>query len=77
MESLDQFLLWEVREKERNVFGMSLRLSDHKILHTTVFSSKCSDFARTFSLFLLVFRASKLLEFITSYPTRAHGIIVK
>ena len=33
MESLDQFRHSELRLKARNVFVMSLRLSDHKILH--------------------------------------------
>ena len=51
----------EVREKARNVFVMSLRLSDHKVLHNITTSS--SFFARIFSLFSLVFRTSKLLEF--------------
>ena len=33
VESLDQFRRSEVREKARNVFVMSLRLSDNKVLH--------------------------------------------
>ena len=33
MESLDQFRRLEVRDKARNVFVMSLRLSDNKVLH--------------------------------------------
>ena len=33
VESLDQFRRLEVREKARNVFVMSLRLSDNKVLH--------------------------------------------
>ena len=33
VESLDQFRRLEVREEVRNVLVMSLRLSDHKILH--------------------------------------------
>ena len=33
MESLDQFRRLEVCEKVRNVFVMSLHLSDHKVLH--------------------------------------------
>ena len=32
-ESLDQFRSLEVHEKIRNVFVMSLRLSDHQVLH--------------------------------------------
>ena len=62
-ESLDQFRSLEVREKVRNVFVMSLRLSDHQVVHNIVFSSTVFDFARIFSLFSLVFRTSKLLEF--------------
>ena len=66
MESLDQFLRFEVpvREKIRNVFVMSLRLSDHQVLHNIASSSSSFfDFSRIFSLFSLVFRISKLLEF--------------
>ena len=62
-ESLDQFRSLEVREKIRNVFVMSLRLSDHQVLHNIASSSSFFDFARIFSLFSLVFRTSKLLEF--------------
>ena len=56
---MDQFRRLEVREKVWNVFAMSLRLSDKQVLTTSSFF----DFARNFSLFLLVFRTSKLLEF--------------
>ena len=63
VESLDQFRSLEVREKERNVFVISLRLSDHKVLHNIESSSSLFDFARMFSLFSLVIRTSKLLEF--------------
>ena len=62
-ESLDQFRSLEVREKRRNVFVMSLRLSDHQVLHNIASSSSFFDFARIFSFFSLVFRTSKLLEF--------------
>ena len=62
-ESLDQFRSLEVREKIRNVFVMSLRLYDHQVLHNIASSSTFFDFARIFSLFSLVFRTSKLLEF--------------
>ena len=62
-ESLDQFRSLEVREKVRNVFVMSLRLSDHQVLHNIASSSSFFDFARIFFLFSLVFRTSKLLEF--------------
>ena len=50
----------EVREKARNVFVMSLRLSDLKVLHIIASSSSFFDFARIFSL---VFRTSKFLQF--------------
>ena len=59
---LDQFRSSEIREKVRNVFVMSLRLSDPQVLHNIVSSSSFFDFARIFSLFSLVFRTSKLLE---------------
>ena len=62
-ESLDQFRSLEVREKISNVFVMSLRLSDHQVLHSIASSSSFFDFAMIFSLFSLVFRTSKLLEF--------------
>ena len=62
-ESLDQFRSLEVREKVRSVFVMSLRLSDHQVLHNSASSLSFFDFARIFSLFSLVFRTSKLLEF--------------
>ena len=62
-ESLDQFRSLEVREKIRNVFVMNLRLSDHQVLHNIASSSSFFDFARIFSLFSLVFRTFKLLEF--------------
>ena len=53
----------EVREKIGNVFAMSLRLSDHKVLHNIASSSRFrSDFLACL-LFSLVFRTSKLLEF--------------
>ena len=63
MKSLDQFRSLEVREKVRNVFVMSLRLSDHEVLHNIASSSTFFDFGRIFSLFSLAFRTSKLLEF--------------
>ena len=44
-------------------FVMSLRLSDHEVLHNIASSSTFFDFARIFLLFSLVFRTSKLLEF--------------
>ena len=49
--------------KARKAFVMSLRLSDHEVLHNIASSSTFFDFARIFSLFSLVFRTSKLLEF--------------
>ena len=57
MKSLDQFRRLEVREKVRNVFVMSLRLSDHKVLHNISISL---GFARFFHSYFVL---SKLLEF--------------
>ena len=62
-ESLDQFRSLEVREKVRNVCVISLRLSDHQVLHNIASSSSFFDFARIFSLCSFVFRTSKLSEF--------------
>ena len=47
----------------RNVLVMSLRLSDHNVLHNIESSSSFFNFAQIFSLFSLVFRSSELLEF--------------
>ena len=47
----------------RNVFVISLRLSDLKVLQIIASSSSFFDFALIFSLFSLVFRTSKFLEF--------------
>ena len=86
VESLYQFRRLEVREKARNAFVMSLRLSDHKVLHNIASSSSFFDFARIFSLKL---RTSKFLEFkefnktiipfaLVGHETGySHGIIVK
>ena len=63
MDSLNQFRRLEVREKARNALVLSLRLSDHKVLHNIAFSSSFFDSAKIFSLFSLVFRTFKLLEF--------------
>ena len=63
VESLDHFRSLEIRGKVRNVFVMSLRLSDQEVLHNIASSSTFFDFARIFSLFSLVFCTSKLLEF--------------
>ena len=47
VQSLDQFRCLEVREKVRNVFVMSLRLCDHKVLHNIAsVLIKIFDFAR-------------------------------
>ena len=51
METLDQFRRLEVREKERNAFVMSLRLSDDNALYNVPSSSSFFDFARIFSCF--------------------------
>ena len=63
VERLDHFRSLEIREKVRNVFVMSMSLSDHEVLHSIASSSTFFDFPRIFSLFSLVFRTSKLLEF--------------
>ena len=45
-------------------FVMSLRLSDHKVLHKIASSSSFFfNFARSFSFFSLLFRTSNFLEF--------------
>ena len=46
MESLDQFRRLEVCEKARNVFEMSLPMSDLKVLHIISSLSSFFDFAR-------------------------------
>ena len=61
--SLDQFRSLEERKKARNVFVMSLRLSDYKVLHNITSSSSYLDFVRVFVLFSFAFRTSKFLEF--------------
>ena len=58
MESLDQFQCLE-----KDVFVMILRLSDFKVLHNIASSSCFLDFAPIFSIFSLVFRTCKFLEF--------------
>ena len=65
MESLGQFRRLEVREKARNVLVMSLRLSDHKVLHNIpsiliTFFAFSLGFARFFRSYFVL---SKLLEF--------------
>ena len=42
---------------------MSLRLSDHQVLHNVASSSSFLHLAQTFSLFSIIFRTSKYLEF--------------
>ena len=64
MKSLDEFRRAEVREKVRNVFVMSLRLSNHQLSQNIASSSSFFHFARIFSLFSLLFRTSELLEFM-------------
>ena len=64
VETLDQFRPLEVPEKARNVFVMSLRLSDHKRYYTTTHLHQVFSFSLGFSLFFsLVFRTSKFLPF--------------
>ena len=67
MESLDQCRRLQVREKARNVFVMSLRLSDHKVLHNIASSSIFffrfrSDFLAFFAL-ISYFKFLELKEF--------------
>ena len=50
--TLDQVRRLGVREKAKNVFVMSLRLSDHKVLHNIAYSS---SFFRFRSDFLCLF----------------------
>ena len=50
-----------VREKVRNLFVMSLGLSDHQVLLNIASSSSFLDFVRIFLLFSLLLRISKLL----------------
>ena len=59
VESLDQFRRLEVREKARNVFVMSLRLSDNKVLHNIAsvlikFFSISLGFARFFRSYFVL-----------------------
>ena len=59
VESLDQFRRLEIREKARNVFVMSLRLSDNKVLHNIAsvlikFFSISLGFARFFRLYFVL-----------------------
>ena len=59
VESLDQFRSLEVREKARNVFVMSLRLSDNKVLHNIAsvlikFFSISLGFARFFRSYFVL-----------------------
>ena len=54
-KSLDHFQRLRVRKKVRNVFVISLCLSDHKVLHNIASSSSFFDFARIFSHFSQAF----------------------
>ena len=58
-ESLDQCRRLEVREKARNVFVMSLRLSDYKVLHNIASSSSFFSISLEFSRF---FRSYFILQ---------------
>ena len=51
MESLDHCRRLEVREKATNVFAMSLRLSDQKVLHNNASSSSFFRFRPDFLAF--------------------------
>ena len=51
--------VYKYAKRHEMFFAMSLRLSDHKVLHNIASSSSFFfDFARIFSLFSLVFRTS-------------------
>jgi len=63
VESLDQWRRLEVREKARNVFVMSLRLSDHKVLHYIASSSSFFLFHSDFLAFFTCILYFKFLEF--------------
>ena len=65
MESLDQCRRLEVREKARKFlfFVMSLRLSDHKLLHNIVSWSSFFRFRSDFLAFLASISYFKFLEF--------------
>ena len=55
VQTLDQFRRLEVRKKARNVFALSLRLSDHKPI--------TQSYLYQFFSISLVFRISTFLEF--------------
>ena len=63
VESLDQCRRLEVREKARNVFVMSVRLSDHKVLHNIASSSSFFQFRSDFLAFFALISYLKFLEF--------------
>ena len=63
MESLDQCRRLEVREKARNVFVTSLRLSGLKVLHNIASSSSCFQFRSDFLAFLPRISYFKFLVF--------------
>ena len=63
VESLDQCRRLEVREKARNVFVMSVRLSDQKILHNIASSSSFFQFRSDFLAFFALISYLKFLEF--------------
>ena len=66
MESLKQCQCLEVQEEARNVFVMSLHLSDHKVLHNIASSSSFLqfrlDFLASFTR-ILYFKFLELKEF--------------
>ena len=63
MESLDQCRRLKVREKARNVFVMSLRMSDHKALHNIASSSNFFSISLGFSRLFRLISYFKFLEF--------------
>ena len=65
LERLDQLRRLEVNEKVRTLSVMSLRLSNHQVLHNIRIFMKFFSISLGFSRLipLLVLRTSKLLEF--------------
>ena len=60
---MDQCRRLEVREKARNVYVMSLRLSDHKMLHKIASSSSFFRFRSDVLAFFARISYFKILEF--------------
>ena len=63
MESLDQCRRLEVREKARNVFVMSLRLSDHKVVTQHRIFIKFFSISLGFSYFFCLYFVLQIFGF--------------